>query len=355
MRRWWLRRTFLASRRCAWGCVAAVLLVPSTIAPPDRLAVIRRAQVWRQTVVAAFDFKAGHEGIAPWSTVACDYVNKPLGGNTPKFACRLPGGETVKVKYGADNGEVYAGVAASRLLRALGFGADVMQPVRVDCRGCPARPGGRRIATNTFRFDVAAIEQKTKGHDVPGITDRGWRWSELDLVDPQAGGAARGQRDALELLAVFLQHTDNKPEQQRLVCPGRSTAASSCEQPLLMIHDVGQTFGAANLLNRSAVGSVNLAMWSATPIWKDETQCVGNLARSLTGNLYDPRISEEGRKFLADLLVQLSDAQLHDLFDVAHFADGPARMRPPEGKNTIGAWVDVFKRKRADIVRARCP
>jgi len=30
-------------------------------------------------------------------------------------------------------------------------------------------------------------------------------------------------------------------------------------------------------------------------------------------------------------------------------------MRPPEGKNTIDAWVDAFKRKRADIVRARCP
>jgi len=355
MPRLWLRRIFLPSARPVWGCVAAVLFLPATIAPPDRLAVIRRAQVWRQTDVAAFDFKAGAEGVAPWSAVACDYVNKPLGGNTPKFACRLPSGETVKVKYGADNGEVYAGVAATRLLRALGFGADLMHPARVDCRGCPARLGGKPIATNTSRFDVAAIEQKIKGHDVPGITDRGWRWSEIDPVDPQAGGAPRGQRDALKLLAVFLQHTDNKPEQQRLVCLGRTTAPPSCDRPLLMIHDVGQTFGEANLMNRSTVGSVNLALWSAAPIWKDQAQCVGNLSRSLTGNLYNPRISEEGRKVLADLLVQLTDAQLHDLFDVAHFADGPARTRAPDGKKTLDAWVDAFKRKREDIVRAHCP
>ena len=33
-------------------------------------------------------------------------------------------------------------------------------------------------------------------------------------------GAPRAQRDALKLLAVFLQHTDRKPEQQRIVCLG---------------------------------------------------------------------------------------------------------------------------------------
>ena len=33
-----------------------------------------------------------------------------------------------------------------------------------------------------------------------------------------AGGAPRAHRDALKLLAVFIQHTDNKAAQQRLVC-----------------------------------------------------------------------------------------------------------------------------------------
>ena len=39
----------------------------------------------------------------------------------------------------------------------------------------------------------------------------------------------------------------------------------------------------------------------------------------LTGTLDNPPISEEGRAFLAGLLVQLSDAQIRALFEVARF------------------------------------
>ena len=74
--------------------------------------------------------------------VDCNYVERDMGGNTPKFACRLANGDEVKVKYGRDNGEVYAEVAASRLLWALGFSADAMYPVRVRCHGCPGRQAG---------------------------------------------------------------------------------------------------------------------------------------------------------------------------------------------------------------------
>ena len=45
-------------------------------------------------------------------------------------------------------------------------------------------------------------------------------------VDPEFGGAPRAHRDAMKLLAVFLQHTDTKPEQQRIVCLGHSPAIS---------------------------------------------------------------------------------------------------------------------------------
>ena len=41
------------------------------------------------------------------------------------------------------------------------------------------------------------------------------------------------------------------------------------------------------------------------------------MSQSWTGTLGDPRITEGGRKFLADLLVQLTDRQLHDVFEVA--------------------------------------
>ena len=75
----------------------------------------------------------------------------------------------------------------------------------------------------------------------------------------------------------------------------------------MMVQDLGLTFGRANLFNRNAVGSVNFEQWSELPIWTEATGCAGNLAQSQTGTMDNPRIGEAGRKFLADLLVQLSD------------------------------------------------
>jgi len=122
----------------------------------------------------------------------------------------------------------------------------------------------------------------------------------------------------------------------------------------MMINDLGATFGRANLLNTNAKSDASFKRWSAAPIWKDRDACVGYLPVSLTGTLDNPPISESGRKFLADLLVQLSDRQLYDLFDVARF---PAR--PRDGSYGEGAkieeWVKAFKDKRDDIVNHACP
>jgi hypothetical protein len=316
-------------------------------------------------------------------------VNKKYGGHTPKFGCALAPGEDVKIKYGADNSEVYAGVAATRLLRSLGFGVDELYPVQIDCRGCPSQLGGTPAGTGVTHFPVAALERKLKGRDVTTGGKEGWVWAELDHVDPAAGGATRAQRDALKLMAVFLQHTDNKTEQQRLMClptaaspattgatttTTTSTAATTtapagpaappaaaqpaqCEMPFMLIHDVGNAFGKANKFNRAPISGVNLANWTEMSIWKDAAQCEGNLSKSFTGNLSNPRISEAGRKFLADLLLKLTDAQLHDLFTVAHFAQGPERMRVASGtaEDTVAAWIKVFKHKRDEIVNAHCP
>jgi hypothetical protein len=42
-----------------------------------------------------------------------------MNGRSPKFACQLAQNDEVKVDYGKENGEVYAEVAATRLLWAL--------------------------------------------------------------------------------------------------------------------------------------------------------------------------------------------------------------------------------------------
>jgi hypothetical protein len=320
------------------------------VSPEARRAAIRHAQVWAPTDVPAMNLKAGPQGpgaFAPNQRVTCDYLDKKMSGQSPKFACVIPPEDELKVKYGQDNGEVFAEVAASRLFWALGFYAERMYPVRVVCRGCPS---------NIKDTEFASIQRKIPGRDLEGAEVVGWAWPELDLVD-SAAGASPAQRDALKLLAVFIQHTDSKPEQQRLICVDKHPKRSDgepCADTIMMVHDLGQTFGSANLFNRDAVGSVNLSEWSHMSIWKDPKRCVANLPPSQTGTLDNPAITEAGRKFLADLLAQLTDAQLHDLFDVARF---PERMMPNHSSEgtTVDAWVAAFDRKRDEIVNHTCP
>ena len=117
-----------------------------------------------------------------------------------------------------------------------------------------------------------------------------------------------------------------------------------------MIKDLGGTFGKATLLNNS---KMKLADWSGESVWKDPKQCIGNLPRSLTGNLEDPKISEAGRRFLAERLNRLTDRQLRDLFTVSQVT---RRGEKIDGRAvTIDDWVREFKKKRAEIVAARCP
>jgi hypothetical protein len=65
-------------------------------------------------------------------------------------------------------------------------------------------------------------------------------------------------------------------------------------------------------------------------VWKNAAQCIGHLSKSKTGTLENPHISEAGRRFLAALLVQLTDSQLRDLFEVARVErrDAGAHERP---------------------------
>ena len=321
---------------------------------------IRHAQVWQASAVASKDLRAGptgHGAFTPGQTVECRYTKKDMAGNSPKFNCVIPPDDEVKVKFGRENGEVYAEVAATRLFWALGFPADRMYPVRVQCEGCP--PGAfatREEGKSAIVFDPASVERKFKGRVIETAPDSGWEWPELDSVDEAAGGAPSAQRDALRLLAVFVQHTDSKAAQQRLVCEdeadekaakgekdgkekdgkkkdgkkkdgndGKGAKAADehggCAHPVMMVNDLGQTFGRSNLFNRNAVGSVNLDQWSKAHIWSDAKHCVGDLPPSQTGSLHNPPISEAGRKFLSDLLIQLTDQQLRDLFEVSRFEE----------------------------------
>jgi len=332
------------------------------VSEETRFAILQRAQIWNPVTVPEMDIRLGPQGkgaFAPNANVVCDHVEGELEGATAKFDCKLSDGSVVKVKYGT--GEVFAEVLSTRLLWALGFGADWMYPAVVTCRGCSANPWkNRHTVTETHVFNPAAIERKAPGHAIDTKKIKGWSWPELQFIDPVQGGALPEQRDALTLLAVFIQHSDSKPEQQRLACLSHDfideegNVTGECAKPFMLLNDVGQTFGKANWLNRDDVSSVNFDGWSKTRIWEDGKSCDGHITVSRTGTLGHPRISEAGRAFLAGLLAQLTDHQLHDLFDVARVelrSRKPGSNEPPA---TIDEWVAAFKLKRDEIASRRC-
>ncbi len=379
--------------RAAMALITAGLLVGCASAPPaaqkrrnkgaaalrsvsesERLAYVRRARVWTKTDVASMDLRAGPPGgFAPREDVTCDYVPKKLTGTNPKVDCAVAPDDVLKVKYRETNGKVYAEVAATRLFWALGFGADGVYQVRLTCRGCPQDPWkATEPRLPSVVFEHAIVERDMPGHVIESRADEGWKFPELDLVDPALGGAPPEQRDALRLLAVFVQHTDNKASNQRLVCLPKTVSSDAppgerCSAPFMLVHDLGSTFGRGSLFNAHSTGSANFREWSHVPLWKDATTCGTRLGGDVTFwpwawgrdhyTLKDPEISEAGRRFLADLLNRLADDQIRDMFEAASMDarqwDSPQDRERNDG--TIEQWVDAFKARRDTLSSHTCP
>jgi hypothetical protein len=340
---------------------------------PDTKVVARnealaKARVWTTPGVAIsqFDFARNpRDGFAVSDDVSCRFVVQKLNGRTQKFHCQLPDGRIVKIKYGEGNAELPAEVAGTRLLRALGFGADDMFIVKtVRCQGCPAFPfqslqckeylslewvcfGGPFRGSGVRTFSTVVIERRLDGTVIESFEDQGWTWYELDRIDPSRGGARRAEVDALRLLAVFLAHWDNKGENQRLLCPsGHELPDGGCTTPIAMIQDLGATFGPLR---------GDLLSWRSARVWRDRARCTVDMSDLPYGGGTFPErpISEAGRQMLAGLLEQLSRAQLRDLFTASRMT---ARDIIDAESRDADAWVNVFLGKVKEIRTAGpCP
>jgi len=321
------------------ACVAIQVHGEPSWTERARVDALGRAIVWQRppTPIESADL-ASTPGALP-EEIRCRFRVEPLNGTTPKFECELPDGEVVKVKY--SGAEPHGEVAASRLLRALGFGADVVWFARrVRCYGCPYFPyptltmvsliGAEKIFARGLDYDSAvdfewaAVERKYPGEKIETPEGRGWAFHELARVPT----ASRVHADALMLLSVFLAHWDNKSENQRLVClSGASGRDGRCARPLAMLQDLGGTFGPRK---------TDIDGWRRAPIWKDRASCTVTMKTLPHGGatFVDTKISEKGRRFLADRLTRLSDAQIEALFRGARF---------DRHDGTIPAWTALFK------------
>jgi hypothetical protein len=295
------------------------------------------------------------KGLLTQDEVRCSFVPHAPGGTSLKFDCALDDGEIIRVKYGHQP-EIHAEVAATRLLAALGYAADhVYMTARVRCRGCPLNPfvtmvllelisaDPRRTGNEDYRdFEWVSVERKFAAAPIEDDAREGWAWWELKNVQ-----APRVELDALRLIAVFLAHWDNKADNQRLVCMDKSFAEGrACRDSVLMIQDVGATFGPTK---------VNLAQWRHMPIWTDRAACTVSMrAMPYRGATFaDARISEAARIRVGTRLASFSDADLRKWFADARF---PQFYESTDDGKDVDAWIEAYRNRVAQILTAGpCP
>jgi hypothetical protein len=364
----------------------------------DRLRALDTAALFTPRAVADADIVVGPPQQADKfqlhlnDRVTCEFdtPGDQKNGKTPKFDCRITrvesadgtvqtltdgiNEEPVKVKFGRDNRETYSEVASTRLLWALGFYADAMYPVRLICLNCPPNPQHATGDRATRTFNEAVIERKfpfRRMYEQKRGEDQGWSWKEFEGVERPSY-----QKDGLKLIAAFLIHSDNKPEQQRLVCDGvtvdknGNSFKTTCRESKVLIQDVGATFGGGGAFTNGTTAKMNLKEWSGKSMWKKvgsgqpgNTECQAVLPKSWAASdgLGDPRISEEGRRFAAGLLCQLSDAQIENVFKTARVtelpdyrnSDGTLKSGQDEA-GIVRQWVAAFKQKREALAAGRC-
>jgi hypothetical protein len=337
-----------------------------SLTPAERLAYMHRAQIWHHVDVPAMDVRRGpeiHGAFPPMQDVTCRYEDKKMGGTTPKFSCVISPDDDVKVRYRLWNGKVYAAVAATRLFWALGFATDAEYPVRVTCLDCPEDPWSKKEPRlPQVVFERAVIERHPDVEMAVAGKAPEWGWDELKLVDEAAGGSSPAQLDGAKLLAAFVQHTDNKAINQSLGCAREGVhrdeaGIETCNAPQLVVSDLGNTFGHGSFIHARTVGSANYHEWSTHPIWKDPARCQAELpANIMHPTLKHPVIGEAGRRFLADLLGQLTDDQIRGLFEVSDMPDrGWREPEDREHNGTVDQWAAAFHARRDQIVNHTCP
>jgi hypothetical protein len=333
------------------------------VSAAERADAIARAHVWRTPGVPVGRAALGRDETMP-TRVDCRFKIADAGGTTPKFHCVLDSGAEIRTKY-SQVPEIPAEAAATRLLAALGFGADHVTLVeRLRCYGCPwapfltmkvvdatrTQPAYERVVDpgKYEEFEWVAIERKFEARPIESDGQKGWGFFELATVDAAKGGAPRAHVDALRLMAVFLAHWDNKAENQRLVCLSREwPEGTPCREPFLLLQDVGATFGPRKR---------DLNAWERAAVWTDRSTCTVSMDQLPYGGgtFGTARVSEEGRRFLVGLLEPLAEPQIAALFAGARFDRPYARLMART--HPVSEWVRVFrKRLKAISDGPACP
>lgn len=272
-------------------------------------------------------------------------------------------------------------------------------------------------------FSSALVEWKHNSIPIETYYHEGWsfnassyepdRLPELRYVVPD-NPQLKQARQELALLSAFIAHADNKAEQQRLICldpekieaedddcdeggdprwpscqPGTDKIFSTCNQPALMLQDVGFSLGyGSRMLGRDANGRLipdtsktarDLAAasaqgWLEAPLFVDDTTCTTKVHPWVTGAEIQEQVSDAARLALVQKLRDFvaHDQNLDDLFRLGRLhhkarrhrgADLPKLAPPPaqgyaggtEEQALIEEFKKVFKARLAKLEAKRCP
>jgi hypothetical protein len=360
-----------------------------------RLGYLGKATLWQQPpALTPQQLMEGPPGVFHFTYaastspdgIACTF-SKPgnkLGGKSPKFECRTAEDHKLEVKYWdrarqSGNREVFAMVAATRLMWALGFATVPAYPINLHCAGCPENP-----MDGSGRPDARAYQAVWQA-DLPGPAiqsedkdKEGWTWRELhEAIQRLPQGPERTERlthfEALTLLGVFLQHGDRKAQQQRMYCAdmnpsagGRETedekgrkwlveqeGTKACNQAAAVLVDLGATFGGAGRTSNPTTAKMYLDSWREEKIFaNDSGSCKGNLTISFAAHDGEgnPSITEEGRVFLLEQLRRLTPDHVRALFTASQVDRLPAATSP----TAIDDWIAVFQDKVRQIDGRHC-
>jgi hypothetical protein len=370
-----------------------------------RTAYLAHATMWKKPGdLSADQILAGPSGAFPYSAaealegIGCTFVTpgKDLGGKSAKFLCRTSEGRILRLKYWdpereAGNREVVATVAATRLMWVLGFDELHALPINVRCTGCPRDPMTGEGARSARQYMAEISIYPPNGPTILSRNDRdqGWSWRELDeAINTLPAGPERTRQrvhfDALTLLGVFMQHGDRKPGQQVLYCAApvdmaagaRETSKaldmaavlveqpdrSACPQAAAVIVDVGATFGGAGRTSSNETAKMDLDAWRSKPVFRQEDTgtCRAQLTVSLAAGRDgegDPKISEDGRRFLLEQLSRLTPAHVRAIFTAARVDQLHRPRGAPSsaaGLTAIDEWVAAFEDKVRQIATRQC-
>lgn len=272
----------------------------------------------------------------------------------------------------------------------------------------------------TREFTSAVIEWKHNSIPIETYYHEGWsfnastyepnRTAEIRYVTPNNPSLTIARQE-LALLAVFMGHADNKAEQQRLICldaekieaeeddcektgdpryplctPGTDVTFTTCENPVMMLQDVGFSMGfgtrvtgvdsAGKVTTDStregkSFGTADPKGFLEAPIFKDIDKCVTTVNKWVTGAEIEERITDEARKSLLAKLRKLAenDQDLSDLFRVGrlylkklHLDQKPF---PPFGSSSsevsvlesqlINEFKQSFRSKIDKLSSIQCP